>query len=381
MKKIKILFVIPSLNIAGAEKVCLNICDNLNFDEFEVHLISVSKITPLWDTVKNKDKIKFYTLNETSNIGFPWFSVIAFYKLSKLARKIKPNIVHSHLWGVKCIYLFSFLGIKLKPVYIATIHNSEFIYTSKKLSSRLFKSIENFNYKFFNFHLVSISHTVDKMIRKRLYYKTLTFIENGIDTDLFIPSIKSNESTELDKYKNNFPVLIHIGRASEIKRQIDIINAVSILRKDYPNIKLLLLGRDNKMLFGDLVRSLDLVNNIDFIPPNNEVYNYLQKADIGVFPSLFEGLSLAFAEMMSCALPLVITDIPSLTEMTNYNEAAEIVPVKSPRAIADKIKYLIDNPEVSKLKGKKAREFAVSKYSIHVMVRKYSDLYKSLFKV
>lgn len=378
MKKIKVLFLIPSLNIAGAEKVCLNICDNLNFDNFDVYLISISNIIPLWETVKNKDKINFYTLGESAKIGFPWFSIKAYRKLSRLVKSIKPNIVHSHLWGVKCIYLFSFLGLRLKPVFIATIHNSEFIYTSKKLSSRLFKSIENFIYKLFRFHLVSISVAVDRMIRKRLCYNTITFIENGIDTDLFIPNIKSNEYIEKDK--NNFPVLIHVGRGSETKRQIDIIKAVSILRKYYPNIKLLLLGRDNKMLFGDLVKSLDLVNNIDFIPPNNEVYNYLQKADIGVFPSLFEGLSLAFAEMMSCGLPLVITDIPSLTEMTNYNEAAEIVPIKSPRDIADKIKYLIDNPEVSKLKGEKAREIAVSKYSIHVMVRKYSDLYKSYSK-
>ena len=373
--KSRILFLIPSLNIAGAEKVCLNICDNLNFDNFDVYLISISNIIPLWET----DKIKFYTLGETVNIGFPWFSVKAFNKLSKLVRNIKPNIVHSHLWGVKCIYLYSFLGLKPKPYFIATVHSSEFIYTSKKLSSKLFKSIENFIYKFFNFHLVSISDVVDKMIRKRLYYNTLTFIENGIDTDLFIPNKRNNEILKQDNSKNNFPVLIHIGRASETKRQIDIINAVNILKFDYPNIKLILLGRENEMFFGDLVKEMDLINNIEFIPPNNEVFKYINKADIGVFPSLFEGLSLAFAEMMSCGLPLIISDIPSLTEMTNYSEAAEIVPIKNPVEIANKVKFLLENPEISDSKCRKAREFAVNKYSIHVMVKKYSNLYKSFF--
>lgn len=381
MKKIKILYLIPTLNIAGAEKVCCNICDNLNFEEFEVFLISISNNIPLWETVKNKDKINFYTLNEPEKIGFPWFSIMAYKKLSKLIKTIKPNIVHSHLWGVKCIYLYSFLGFKPKPVFIATIHSSEFIYTSKKISSRLFRTIENSTYKFFNFHLVSISHAVDEMIRKRLFYKTITFIENGIDTDLFVPNKrKSYKKIKQEDYKNNFPILIHVGRASETKRQIDIIYAVKLLKKDYPSIKLLLLGRDNKFLYGNLTQELDLIDNIDFISPNNEVSNYLRIADIGVFPSLFEGLSLALAEMMSCGLPLIISDIASLTEMTNYNEAAVVVPVKNPEAIANKVKYLLENPEISESIAKRAREIAIDKYSIHVMVKKYSDLYKSFFR-
>ena len=82
--------------------------------------------------------------------------------------------------------------------------------------------------------------------------------------------------------------------------------------------------------------------------------------------------------MMSCGLPLVISDIPSLTEMTNYEESALIVPTKSPEEIANKIRYLLENPRVAQSIKKRARELAKNKYSIDNMIKKHIDLYKSL---
>jgi glycosyltransferase involved in cell wall biosynthesis len=378
--KTKILYIIPSLAVAGAEKVCCNICDNLDYDKYDVTLISLSGNIPLWETLNHKDKINFYNLNEPEKLGFPWFTTNVFKEVFKLFKAIKPDIVHSHLWGVKCIYLYGYLFLKRKPVFIATIHNSEFIYTSKKLSSKLFKAVENIIYKLLNFHLITISNAVDKMTRKELNFSSITFIENGIDTKLFNPDARIKyKNFKRNIYCNNYPIIVNVGRASEQKRQIDIIKAVSFLKDDYPKIKLLLIGRDNESTYTEIVNDLKLENNIEFIPVTNEVIKYLSIADVGVFPSLYEGLSLAFAEMMSCGLPLVISDIPSLTEMTNYEEAASVVPVKSPYDIAKEVKSLIEDKTRAQVKGQNARRLAVEKYSIDTMVKKHMSLYKSFF--
>lgn len=378
--KINILFLIPSLAIAGAEKVCCNICDNLDFEVFDVTLISLSSNIPLWATLQNKDRLKFYTCNEPHKNVFPWFSIKVYRNFFNIIRTIKPEIVHSHLWGIKCLYLIGFLFIKHKPIFISTIHSSEFIYTSRKISSKLFKNIENVIYKFLRFNLISISSTVDMMVRKKLNYKTLTIIENGIDTDLFKPNMRFNyKHIKQDFYKNNYPILINVGRASEHKRQIDIINAVYILKNEYPKIKLLLVGRDNNLFYHEKVKEMNLEANIDFIQANNEVIKYLSIADICVFPSLFEGLSLALAEMMSCGLPIVISNIPSLTQMTNNDEAALVVPLKNPEAIANNVKIYLEDNKLAILKGNNARKIALERFSIHTMIKKHTDLYKSFF--
>ncbi len=378
--KINILFVIPSLEISGAEKVCCQICDNLDYDKFNVSLISLSNNVPLLDTLKNKDKINFYSCNEPEKLGFPWFSFKSFIKFNKIIRKIKPNIVHSHLWGIHCIYLLAFLFLKNKPKFLATIHSSGYIYTSNKISSRSFKFIENTIYKIFKFNLIAISNAVEDTIKKNLYYNTLTKIENGIDVSLFSPDKRIKYSIfKNNNYNNNFPILIHVGKAAENKRQIDIIKAISLIKNDFPNLKLLLVGRNNKEAFAEITNELGIEDNVDFIEPTNEVIKYLSIADIGIFPSIYEGLSLALAEMMSCGLPLVISDIPSFTEMTNHGEAALIVPIKNPVEIANKIRYLLENPGVAQSIKKRARELAMKKYSIDNMIKKHIDLYESIY--
>lgn len=379
MNKTKILFLIPSLKIAGAEKVCCNICDNLDYSEFDVHIISISDITPLYDTLINKDKIKLNTCSEPENIKLPWFSIKSFGRLYKIVNKLQPDVVHSHLWGIHCIYLYTFLIFRNKPKFVATIHSSEFIYTSKKISSRLFKFIENTAYRIFRFKLIAISDSVELMAKKTLNHNGILKIENGIDTFHFCPERKLDyiEFKE-NNYKFNYPVIVHVGRAAEEKRQVDIIKSIPHLIDLYPNIKLILVGRDNKDYFFEFVKELGIEKNIEFIKPNNEIIKYLSIADIGIFPSLYEGLSLAFAEMMSCGLPLIISNIPSLTEMTNQTEAALIVPTKNPEAIAEKVKYLIQNPEIAIAISKKARQLVVEKYSLVKMVDSHSKLYKSL---
>lgn len=379
--KINLLLIIPSLEIAGAEKICCQICDNLDYDIFNVSLISLSNNVPLLDTLKNKDKINFYSCNEPEKLRFPWFSFKSFIKFTKIIKKIKPNIVHSHLWGIHCIYLLAFLFLKRKPKFLATIHNAGFIYTSNKISSRFFKFIENTIYKIFKFNLIAISNAVEDTIKKNLYYNTLTKIENGIDVLLFSPDKRTKYSSfKNDNYKKNFPILIHVGRAAEQKRQIDIIRAIALMKNDFPNLKLLLVGKNNKEAFAEITNELGIEDNVDFIEPTNEVIKYLSISDIGIFPSIYEGLSLSFAEMMSCGLPLVISDIPSLTEMTNDDEAALVVPIKSPENIANNVRLFIEDKKLAETKGANARKLAIEKYSIHVMIKKHSDLYKSILK-
>lgn len=381
MNKTKILFLIPSLKIAGAEKVCCNICDNLDFDKFDVNLISLSNDVPLFKTLKNKEKIKLFKCDYPDNIKFPWISVKSLVIFFKIIRDIKPEIVHSHLWGINSLFLYLFFFTK-KPKFVATIHSSEFIYTSKKLSSKLFKQVENIAYRIFKFQLIAISETVERMISQNLFSKKIVRIENGIDTQVFTPEQRGNYlHYKKMHYSGFYPILVHVGRSSNEKRQIDLIHATFLLKKKFPNIKLLLVGRGNKDALSDVSKQLQILENVDFIETTNEVVKYLSIADIGVFPSLYEGLSLALAEMMSCELPLIISDIPVLTEMTNNEEAALTVPIKSPAAIVEKVIFLVKNIEIAENIGDNARKIAVEKYSIDKMVDKHNELYESLIEL
>ena len=381
-RKIKILFLIPSLRIAGAEKICSSICDNLNYSEYDVYLISLSNEIPLFNTINNKYDINLFTCDEPKNLKFPWLSIKALYKFYKYIKEIKPDIVHSHLWGNHSIYLYMFLLIKNRSKFIATIHNSEFHYTSPKLVMKYFLIMENTIYRLLKFNIVSISENVNEMVRKKLYYHSLTRIDNGIDIKKFYPSeIIRNKTRKSLEIENKYPILIHIGRASEVKRQIDIIYAVSFLKDKYEDVILLLVGRDNKEEYGPLVNKLNLSNHVLFLGVSENVMEIINCADIGIFPSLYEGLSLALAEQMSCGLPMIVSNIASLKEIADDGDSALLVPIKDPRAISDAVIKLINNPELlNKLKDV-GRKSVIKKYSLVNMVNAYVSLYNKVLLI
>jgi glycosyltransferase involved in cell wall biosynthesis len=376
--KKKILFLIPSLRIGGAEKVCCNICDNLNFTKHDVYIISMSDQIPLVNTLRNKSKIKILTCKEPNPLKFPWFSIKSILRFYKYIREIKPNIIHSHLWGMSCIYLYLFLFYSPKPVFVATIHSSEFIYTSKKINHKIFKFVENSIYKLLRFNLISVSTAVDKMVRDKLYFKTLSKVNNGIDTSIRIDAQKLNGLKKTLKLETAYPIIIHIGRATYEKRQEDIIKSVPNLLVKYPRTKLLLVGRDNSLKFTNLVKQLSIINSVLLLDERNDVSHLLHISDVGIFPSLFEGLPLALVEMMAAGLPLIVSDIPVLKDVTGFGLAALYVPVKSPEFISYAIIKILDDPNLMKHISTNARKIAIERYSLKSMIKRYEELYQSL---
>jgi glycosyltransferase involved in cell wall biosynthesis len=379
-KKKKILFLTSSLRVAGAEKVCCNLCDNLNFDLFEVYIVSLTDQIPLYSTLKNKSTIKIYTCGEPTHLKFPWLSIRALNRFFRNVKEIKPDIVHSHLWGISCIYLYLFIFFVRKPVFFATIHSAGFIYTSRKASYRLFMAIENSIYKLLNFNLIAISYEVEKMIISKLSYKTVSIVFNGVDTHLVRNTRKSVSLKSILKLKTSYPIIIHVGRASPEKRQEDIIKAIPFMLESYPDVKVLFIGRDNLEKYGALAEELGVYRNVLFLGEREDVIDLLQISNIGVFPSLYEGLPLALVEMMAVGLALVVSDIPVLKELTGFGEAAIYVPTKRPDLICEAVIKLLTDLELAKTISTNACKIAEEKYSLKSMIINHEKLYCTLIK-
>lgn len=378
--KKRILFVVNSLRIGGAEKICCNICDNLDYNLFDINVISISKEIPLADTLANRSKITIYSCGQNLNVRYPFISPRTFMKFLGQIRKIKPQIVHSHLWGISCACFFAFLVSHPKPVFIATIHSSGFIYTSQLKIHKIYRHIENFCYKILKFNLVSISDAVDKMVRCKLNYRTLEMITNGINLTSPANSLVLNDLKLNLKLDSAFPIIIHVGRASSEKRQEDIILALPQILTKFPHARLILAGRDNSRMHSDLVNRLNINQKVLLLDERNDVPQLLQISDIGVFPSLYEGFPLALAEMMAAGLPLIVSDIPALRDITGKGLAALYVPTKSPDAISKSIIKVLENPELHKSLSRNAVKIAAENFSVFTMVRKYERLYTSLSK-
>lgn len=104
-----------------------------------------------------------------------------------------------------------------------------------------------------------------------------------------------------------------------------------------------------------------------------EIVEMLKNADIFVFPSLFEGFSLALLEAMSTALPVVATPVGSVPDILRAEENALIVPKNDAEALAEAVKRLLHDAPLRRKLGHHAQEKA-DEYKIEHVYQHYLAL-------
>lgn len=122
-----------------------------------------------------------------------------------------------------------------------------------------------------------------------------------------------NENTRKE-YRHNFNlneyyVVGHIGRFSLEKNHTYILKIFKEVIKIHPKSKLMLVGAGPELdNIKNLVKQLDLVNDVIFTGVRNDIHNLLQVMDIFLMPSLFEGLPVTLVEAQASGLPCVVSD-------------------------------------------------------------------------
>jgi glycosyltransferase involved in cell wall biosynthesis len=133
------------------------------------------------------------------------------------------------------------------------------------------------------------------------------------------------------------------------------------------------------------------MDDIIFAGHADTVLPYYQGADIFVLPSLSEGLPLSLLEAMSCGLPVVATIVGGNAEIVDPNlktkevvsdyhigENGVLVNPKDVKGLAEAILKLLNDVDLSKQLGEKARKTVEENYSQEKIINEYIDLYCSL---
>jgi glycosyltransferase involved in cell wall biosynthesis len=97
--------------------------------------------------------------------------------------------------------------------------------------------------------------------------------------------------------------------------------------------------------------------------------------DYFVLPSHSEGMSVALLEAMATGLPIVATNVGSNMQLLDGGKCGLGVPAHEPEVLADKLRSLIESPELSERLGEAARERVIEHYSRAGMFHAYLELY------
>jgi glycosyltransferase involved in cell wall biosynthesis len=278
--------------------------------------------------------------------GYSYLMYLASYKIAK-KKKIPSVITYHETW----------LGNWIKNKGIITGIPGE-IWERFALTKRYEK-------------IISVSKFTKKNLEK-FGKKNVDVVHNGVDLRYF-SKIKAK------KYKE--PTICCINRLTPKKRVGDVIQALSIIRTEIPNIKCKIIGKGDEInSLKNMVKNLRLEDNVDFlgfVEKNEDVIKTLKSSHLFCSASILEGFGMVLVEAMASNIPYVCSDIEPFKEVTEKGKGGLIFKAKNYSDLAIKLKLLLKNKKLYNQKIKEEK-FLVRKYDWENIANQIEEIYKKL---
>jgi glycosyltransferase involved in cell wall biosynthesis len=203
-------------------------------------------------------------------------------------------------------------------------------------------------------------------------------VHNGIDVGSFKPTTARNVRGQ---YGIGGPMLLFVGRMITQKGIPYLIDAMPPVLERHPDAKLLLVGRGNALKsLENKTGAMGLEKSVLFsgYMAEEALKEAYGTCDLFVLPSVWEVLPIAILEAMSSSKPVVCTDAGGNAELVKEGLNGYVVPMRDPRALADKINALLDDPEKMKSMGKAGRRRAEEEFDWKLIALKTKQVYEDL---
>jgi len=183
--------------------------------------------------------------------------------------------------------------------------------------------------------------------------------------------------------RRNIDVLF-VGRFVRKKQPLLLLEALLKIRESMPSIKACFVGySQTDPLFGVLsarIKKQKKKKNITLVGcvSQQELALYYNKAKILVLPSVSESAPKVTLEAMACGTPVITTDIKGNREISLNNKTGYIVPVDSPKIVADRVGELLEDEEKRKQMGKFAAQWVKKNFTWEKIAGEYAMLYERI---
>lgn len=337
--KKNIAFVIYSLESGGAERVVSTLA-NYFVDFYNVTIISILKSNAFYP-LKDSVNLEYCSDKKFNSKGF-LNAIVNNIKLVKTIRKhLKENQINVSLSFMTTSNVLSIIACKtLKIPCIISERSNPYIYTHNSFWNNLIR----LTYPKVDFLIVQTSF-VKNYYREFVSLKKIRVLANPISADLIA-------AKSISTAKRN--IILNVGRLDSNKAQDHLIKSFANINHD--NWKLVFVG-DGELrdFYEDLVKNLDLANDVIFTGNLANVESFYNSASIFAFTSKSEGFPNALIEGMYFELACISTDCPTgPSEIIHDGKNGFLIDVGDQTQLEKKLEKLIRNPMLREKLGKEA---------------------------
>lgn len=285
------------------------------------------------------------------------------------------DIVHTHSTKAG---LLGRLAARLAgvPVIIHTVHGVPFA-LGPNLRTRVYVSLERLVGSFTDC-LVCVGEVLrqEQIAWGIAAPDKLTTVYSGIDFSSYRPQRTTREQKRALGLAGAWPIVGSIGRLSEQKAQDQLIEAVALLREEFPYIRLLLVGDGElRPCLEQQIQRLDLASHVSLLGERTDIADLLNVFDIYAVSSRWEGVGRALTEAMYWGLPIVATPVNGVKELILHEETGLHVPPHNPAALARAIDRLISDWGLAKRLGARAHAKVKDLMDGERMIAAIAELY------
>lgn len=345
----KVLHVISSLGIGGAERLISDMLPQMKATGVDVSLLVYRRLYNDFEKKMEDAGVNIISLEVKSNYN----PRIVF----SLVNAIKGfDVIHVHLFPA--LYQVALANTFVHKRLIYTEHST----TNKRRNKIVFRNLERIVYEKYS-SIVSVSDDVQKSLMRWLNIHDHRFIviRNGIDL----------KSYNIPPKKGDYPVnLLMISRFVPAKDQETVIRAMRLIDK---KVHVVFVGDgETKQLCEELARKIGVAERCHFVGSQSNIPHYISKADVGILSSHWEGLPISSLEMMAGGLPVIASDVEGLRQV--IGGAGVLFKERDDQELADIVNRMVIDGNYRESVALCCQKRA-SKYDVKETVRKYLKLY------
>lgn len=344
----KIMFHINSLGKGGAERVIVNLSEQLSFMGIDCVIATEWKDADEYPLDSSVRRIDVGVGADEEKYSSSRLRSVRRKLLNEAIVSEKPDALVCFCRNANYRGILAAKGTGV-PVIISVRSDPKIDYASSKqkvLSGILYKKADG---------AVFQTEEARDFFPEGLRKKSKIILNPLNDKYINIPDVAP---------ENRRKAIVTAGRFHEAKDQLVLIKAFERLMDDYKDVNLELYGarsEDNTYdVIMDYVNEHKLTDRVLFMGNSNELEKLIVDASVFVLSSKYEGMPNALMEAMAMKLPVVSTDCPcgGPRMLIKDGENGYLVPVGDDKAMAEAIRKHLDNPEKADAMGKEAGKIA-----------------------
>jgi glycosyltransferase involved in cell wall biosynthesis len=343
----KILYLVKTLDVGGAERFTFNLC------KYFVNIFSdvtVFSSGGIFVEELIKSGVNIYNSPLAANNG-----ILNFFLLK---RELSYFLKNNHFDIIHCQHRY-FVPI----IHSLKLNNTKIVYTANNYFNDFYQKLIRAD------AIVGISPTIFNNLIKTMKAQKGNII-----------SINYGVAEIVKRLPNDDFCIGYIGRIIKEKGIFELLQAIRILKNTYPNIKLLIYGEGkDKNDILNFIKKYDLQDNIELKDISVNLEDIYNRINIMVLPSkMNEGLPLSIIECLINKIIVIATSQGAVKDIIIDGKTGFVIDSPIASAIANKFEYVLKYYEQLEEIKNNAYQLVKEKYSSSQMLEDYHTLYNKL---